>query len=143
MCVLTGWPPVYHAKQKAYSEDEPITPHQMILLKLFDAHLHSQHMTDSRDFMFILPVVVALVERARASVQRALGIDNFDAESSPNKPLSNAPDVKLAPLLNALVLAAGCSFQLTLNEIDGKSASPTYGRRFKEEPSLIEDVVGR
>jgi hypothetical protein len=126
-----------------HSNDEPITPHQTILLKVFDAHLHSPLATDPKDFMFILPVVVAVIERARDLVQRALGPNQSDVDGSPNRPLSSAPDVKLAPLLIALVLAAGCSFQLSLNEINGNQASPMYSQGLKAEPSLIENIVGR
>lgn len=123
-----------------YSKDEPIAPHQAVLLKVFNAYLRYPHVPESKDFTFLIPVAAALTETARDSVQRSLSLGESGAESSPNRPLSNVPDVKLAPLLNAVVLIAGCSFTLTLKEIKGDSA---YSQRFKEEPSLIENTVGR
>lgn len=131
----------FYAKlSKFHSNGELITPHQVILLTFLDTHLHSEPATDSKDFMFILPVVAAAVERARDAIQQALRLNKSDSD---DKPLSSALDVELVPPLSALVPAARCSMRLSLDEIDGDSVSPIYSQGLKAVPSLIENIVGR
>jgi hypothetical protein len=133
MCVLTIWltTRVPKLSKECTARTSPLRHIKPILLKLFDAHLHSPA-RDGFERFHVHPTGGGSTGRASATLSPAsLGMDNSDAESSPNRPLSNAPDVKLAPLLNALVLAAGCSFHADLERDKRETASPMYSQRFK------------
>lgn len=134
-------------------KDEPITPQQTELLKVLDAHLQDRKGLQSKDYTFLIPATATFVTYARNSVNQALSPNlrppsrlsplSEDPESSASSSLSQAPDVKLPPVVGALVLTLQCSLTISLGEIGSNEvAERVYSDSFKEYPSLLEDIVG-
>lgn len=75
---------------------------------------------------------------------------NGEAGADNRSALTHAPDLKLPPTMNALVLVSQCTIQLSMNDVDAQDGSiarstgqeKVFNDRFKED-SLIEDIVGK
>lgn len=127
-----------------HRKDEPITPQQTTLLKVFDALLQSDELLIAVDFIFLVQIMASFVDYSRGSILCALtpSVDNTPA-SPDNMDLAHAPDLKLAPTLNALILATQCCLSISLQEAESDPSSQTFSEHFKSEAGLIENLVGQ
>ncbi|KAF9509341.1 hypothetical protein BS47DRAFT_1365316 [Hydnum rufescens UP504] len=122
--------------------EEIITPHRTTLLKLLDSYLQSAEVIDTACFAFLGGAMHEIVTYIRTSISSLLPNANEPQGGNPTlSPLSAAPDLKLPPLLEALVLFSQCSITLMLVDSEAELSSSSYSSSLKIRDSFVEDII--
>jgi len=122
--------------------EEIITPHRTTLLKLLDSYLQSAEAIDTARFGFLGHAMHEIVTYIRTSISSLLpNVNEPQGGNLTLSPLSAAPDLKLSPVLEALVLFSQCSITLMLVDSEAELSSSSYSSSLKTRDSFIEDII--